>query len=60
MHHIYHLSHVHGYHYRHQSEMEVSRQRFAKAMMMVTLCREVEEIQNTANYSNHLDTLEEL
>jgi len=24
------------------------------------LCREVEEIQNTANYSNHLDTLEEL
>ena len=40
--------------------MEVSRQRFAKAMMMVTLCREVEEIQNTSIYSNHLDTLEEL
>ena len=60
MHHTCHHCHVHCYHFRHQSEMEVSRQRFAKAMMMVTLCREVEEIQNTANYSNHLDTLEEL
>merc|ERR1719433_753724 len=45
---------------RHQAELEVSRQRFTKAMMMVTLCREMQEIQNSLSYSNHLDTLEEL
>merc|ERR1719210_1387325 len=39
---------------RHQSELEVSRQRFAKAMMMVTLCREMLELQNTLKNSHHL------
>ena len=38
----------------------MSRQRFTKAMMMVTLCREMQEIQNSLSYSNHLDTLQEL
>jgi len=45
---------------RHQAELEVSRQRFTKAMMMVTMCREMQEIQNSLSYSNHLDTLQEL
>ena len=44
---------------RHQTDSEVSRSRFTKAMMLVVMIREMIDILNNAT-NNHLDTLQEL